>query len=206
MNTSLIRCPNCGSVDVAFMSADKYRCSHCTAYFQFTRPDTQRFDVVTHNCSSCGKPIDTGKGYKCAKCNRSDFCDTCVDKVPNRGYLCKSCTKEIGEDCIICGKFAWRTCGSCKQRHDRDEIPKDEVFRTCDDCFDSLFTDLIDLKLPSGRNVTAGLKVSFNCPKCGDICRDCAVEKKSWIASGHYCKNCGSKVNLNRLWAADGSI
>ena len=206
MSINLVKCPNCGSISVTSVGSDKYNCSHCKAYFQLVRPDLQRTDVVGHNCPSCGKPIEAGKGYKCVKCDKYDLCETCVDDVPNRGYMCKSCIKEIGENCVICSRFAWRVCGSCKNRFEKGEIPNDEVMKTCNDCFDSLFTTQVDLKTESNINIPGGLKVSFNCPKCGEVCFDCAVEKKGLLSSGYYCKNCGSKINLNKLWAADGSI
>jgi len=206
LSINLIKCPNCGSISVTSVGSDKYNCSHCKAYFQLVRPDVQRIDVVEHNCPSCGKPIEAGKGYKCVKCGKYDLCETCVDDVPNRGYMCKSCIKEIGENCVICNRFAWHVCGSCKDMFDKGEIPNIDVMKTCNDCFDSLFTNLVDLKTYSNRTIPAGLKVSFNCPKCGDVCIDCAKEKKSPLKSGYYCKNCGSKINLNKLWAADGSI
>jgi predicted RNA-binding Zn-ribbon protein involved in translation (DUF1610 family) len=199
MSSSMIRCPNCGSVSVQVVRPGEYRCSSCGVNFHFIRPDVQRHDVVSHNCPKCGKPVQAGQGFKCISCGQYDLCGDCVDQVPNRGYMCKDCIEKSGEGCSICKKFAWHVCGSCKARHERGEIPREDVMQTCEKCFDSLFTTFVDLK--RGRQLIGAEKVSFRCPRCGEICFDCAVEKKGFLSKGFFCKNCGSKVDLNVVWS-----
>jgi transcription elongation factor Elf1 len=37
---------------------------------------------------------------------------------------------------------------------------------------------------------------AIRCPKCGEVCESCAVEKKERFSSSYSCKNCGAKINV----------
>jgi hypothetical protein len=47
MSTSMIRCPNCASVDVRSTKPDEYECTHYKARFVFIRPDIRR-QMLSH--------------------------------------------------------------------------------------------------------------------------------------------------------------
>jgi predicted RNA-binding Zn-ribbon protein involved in translation (DUF1610 family) len=76
--------------------------------------------------------------------------------------------------------------------------PKDElVSKACSSCYDTFFTDYLRLKEASGGMPPKWGKVSFHCPSCGQVCRDCVLEKKQLFSGNIYsCKNCGSQVKL----------
>lgn len=35
----------------------------------------------------------------------------------------------------------------------------------------------------------------IKCPKCGEVCLNCAEERKDRLSTDYFCKNCGLKVN-----------
>ncbi len=197
MSTSVIKCPNCASVEVRSTKPDEYECTHCRARFIFIRPDAQKTDVVSHNCPCCGKPVEAGKGFRCVTCGKYDLCGDCVD-IYGGGYNCKECLKKAGKQCVICGKLAIHVCGSCQKRYERKQIPQDEVMRTCHSCFGSLFTTLEIIR--DGKRVLGTKNFYHYCPKCGEVCLDCAEEKKTFLGPSKVCKNCRSKVTLSEAY------
>lgn len=198
MSVSKVNCPYCGSPHVTSTAPDQYRCKNCSTLFNFVRPDVQRHDVVSHNCPQCGKAVEPGAGIRCMKCGKYDLCQDCVSLLNPDGYVCKSCLKANGQDCSICGKFAYITCKSCVDRMAKGDKPRDElVSKTCSNCYDTFFTDYLRLKDASGGMPPKWGKVSFHCPRCGQVCRDCVMEKKQVFGGNIYaCKNCGSQVKL----------
>jgi hypothetical protein len=85
-------------------------------------------------------------------------------------------------------------CNSCQKRYEGKKIPLEEVIRTCHGCYRYLFTILEILE--EGKRVVGTQYYHYYCPKCGEICIDCAEEKKSFFGSSKICKNCRSKVNM----------
>ncbi|MBN1682422.1 hypothetical protein JW865_02590 [Candidatus Bathyarchaeota archaeon] len=198
MTVVMIRCPNCGSNEVTTTSQDQYYCRSCGTSFHFIRPDIQKQDVVTHNCPICGKPIQPGTGIKCMRCGKYDLCEDCVSLLNPGGYVCKSCLLAANEACTLCGKYAFITCRSCLEREAKGE--KDEtlpISKACGDCYDTFFTDYRCLIEAKGGMPPKWGKVSYHCPKCGQICNDCIEEKKQFLRGIIIkCKNCGSTVQI----------
>ena len=56
MSFTAIKCPNCGADKVRTVRTDVYLCAYCGSQFTMVRPDVQRTDIVSHNCTSCGIP------------------------------------------------------------------------------------------------------------------------------------------------------
>jgi hypothetical protein len=195
VSTSVIRCPNCGSVEVRSTKPDEYECTHCTARFVFIRPDVQKTDLVEHNCPCCGKPVEAGKGFRCVSCGKYDLCGDCVD-IYGGSYNCRECLTKAGKECKICGKLAIHYCGSCQKMYEKKQIPLNDVIRTCHNHFKEvgLFTT-IDI-VRDGKRVLGTKNFYYYCPRCGEICYSCAEEKKSLFGSSKVCKNCGSKVDM----------
>jgi len=112
------KCPHCGSVCTQKGSdPNEYACSHCGSIFRLmdnTKRTVTR-DVVIHGCVFCGKPLDAGKGFKCTRCGREYFCESCVDLVRDK-YVCIECVSKANENCQLCRKYATYRCASCGRR------------------------------------------------------------------------------------------
>ena len=198
MSVVMVKCPHCGSPQVSSTAPDQYTCRSCGTIFHFVRPDVQRQDIVGHNCPHCGKAIPAGTGIRCMRCGKYDLCPDCVSYLNPDGYVCKSCLKASGQDCAICGKFAFITCKSCEERMAKGTKSRDQlVAKACGDCYNTFFTDYLRLQEAKGGMPPKWGKVSFHCPTCGQICTDCVEEKKQFLGGLSYrCKNCGSDVKL----------
>ena len=178
MGTAIVRCPNCSSVSNRTTRPDEYKCSHCGATFHFVRPADQlvTYDVRTHNCPVCGKHVEAGKGYRCVECGQYDVCESCVDHVRGK-YLCFSCIRKEGNNCLYCGKYAIIRCVSCKGG-------------ACRDDYGRMFWKFKEF--PDAHRL-----VSFECEVCrGAVCQNCVVERKELFSTKYICKNCGSKLNI----------
>lgn len=198
MSSSMIQCPNCGSVNVTSTKPDEYRCMSCRATFNFIRPDIKRHDVVSHNCPICGKPIEAGRGFRCTRCGKYDLCEDCVEKLIPEGYVCKTCLKEAGQDCFICGKFGYITCKSCEGRYARGET--DVIVQVCDECYPHWFVDYIELEPVRNGMPPRWGAVTYYCPRCRQICNQCVEEKKRFLRGKTYvCKNCGSELQITEV-------
>jgi len=113
-----VRCPRCGSsCSLKGSKTNEYICSHCGATFRFvdTSQPTVTTDVRVHNCPFCGRPIETGRGFKCTECGREYLCDSCVDKVSDK-YVCVECIEKSNQSCQFCKKYAVYKCISCGRR------------------------------------------------------------------------------------------
>ncbi len=197
MSATMIRCPNCGSTDVHSTAPDQYKCLRCGGGFNLIRPDVMRQDVVSHNCPVCGKPVEAGKGFRCTRCGSYDLCPDCVSYLNPDGHVCKTCLKKAGQNCFICGKFAFQTCQSCVGLAAKGKKDPEVVTKVCGDCYNLWFIDHIELKKASGGMPPRWGPVTFHCPRCGQICTDCAEEKQRFLRGKTYvCKNCGSELTL----------
>jgi hypothetical protein len=113
-----IRCPRCGSTCTQdSQKPNEYICTHCKTVFRFidTSQPIITTDVRVRNCVFCGKPIETGKGFKCTMCGREYFCDSCVDEV-NGKYVCVECIAKSNQNCLYCKKYAVYKCVKCNKR------------------------------------------------------------------------------------------
>ena len=174
-----IKCPHCGSVCTQKSSdPNEYACSHCGSVFRLmdnTKRTVTR-DVVIHGCVFCGKPLDTGKGFKCTRCGREYFCETCVDLVRDK-YVCLECISKANENCQLCKKHAAYTCVSCGRRACKAHR-QHMGFSAPSSPFE-----------PFDARPTQTEVVLF-CPRCnGFICSSCA---KRTIFSGTRCPKCDS--------------
>jgi len=118
MSVVEMRCPRCGSV--CSQKGDKpneYSCTHCGATFRFV-DTSQRYvttDVLIRNCAFCGKPLETGKGFRCTRCGREYFCDSCVDEIYGK-YVCVDCIQKSSQNCQLCRKYGVYKCISCGRK------------------------------------------------------------------------------------------
>jgi len=198
MSVTAVRCPNCGSVASKSVNHDEYKCSHCGASFYFTKPNVQKQDIVAHNCSICGKPVQAGTGYKCTRCGQYDLCMDCVSKIEPEGYVCKDCFKKAGQDCFLCGKFAGTVCSSCKDRLARGET--DAVVQVCWDHYSMFFIDEAEIE-PARRGLPPRWgSVTYRCPQHGEICNMCVEEKRKLLRGKKLvCKACGSDIQMSEV-------
>lgn len=176
-----VKCPHCGSVvNQEGNNPNEYTCSHCGTAFRLVdntrRTVTVTKDVMIRGCLFCGKPLDAGKGYRCTRCGREYFCESCVDLVKDK-YVCIECIAKAQESCQLCKKHAVYKCVSCGRRACK-EHPQNMGFSTIDYSRQD--------QLPNGKVVWSE-RVLF-CPKCqGFVCGNCAKPK---FFSGLHCPKC----------------
>jgi hypothetical protein len=172
-----IKCPRCGSAcSKAGSSSNEYTCSHCGSVFRLM-DDTKRTvttDVVIRGCLFCGKPLDSGKGFKCTRCGREYFCESCVDLVREK-YVCIECISKANENCQLCRKYVAYTCVSCGRRACKAHRQHMGFSMYSQSSFDGRPTQV---------------EIVLFCPHCyGFICSNCA---KHTIFSGTRCPKCDS--------------
>jgi len=171
-----IKCPRCGSAcSKGGSNSNEYACSHCGSVFRLmdNTKRTVTTDVVIRGCLFCGKPLEAGKGFKCTRCGREYFCESCVDLVREK-YVCIECISKANENCQLCRKYAAYKCVSCGRRACKAH-PQHMGF--------SIY---VQGQLPDGRFGQVE-RVLF-CPHCyGFICSNC---KKGHILFGTRCPKC----------------
>lgn len=148
-----IRCPRCGSTVTKSQKPNEYTCAHCHASFRFVDSSKQTVttDVIIRNCAYCGKPLETGKGFRCTSCGSEYFCESCVDKVQGK-YVCFSCIAKSGQKCNHCNKHAVYKCINCGRM-----ACKQHPFQS---------------RFVTSQSDDA---LVFYCGKCGGlVCNDCA--------------------------------
>jgi len=139
MSVVEMKCPRCGASAQKGQKPNEYVCSHCGAVFQFV-DSSEHFvttDVRVRNCLFCGKPIASGKGFKCTKCGREYFCSSCVDEVGGK-YVCLPCIEQSGNKCQYCRKHAIYHCVQC-ERQACKEHPEVIGFTSVSDGITSVF-------------------------------------------------------------------
>lgn len=193
MSSAALRCPSCGSAYVRRTERqDEYSCSSCGVNFQLLRPGDHvvTHDIRAHNCPICGKPVESGKGFRCTKCGRLDVCSECVDKASGR-YVCLPCLRDSGQDCQECGRFATWRCPSCDQlaSHGLNVKPT----RACDSHYPLMFS--VSLSYERRRGDRYLRYAEFVCPRCGEhVCSLCAVKRRVLLSPRYFCRYCGSEL------------
>jgi predicted RNA-binding Zn-ribbon protein involved in translation (DUF1610 family) len=163
-----IKCPRCGASAEKSLKPNEYVCSHCGTVFQFV-DSSQHFvttDVRVRNCLFCGKPIASGKGFRCTRCGQEYFCSSCVDEVGGK-YVCLQCIAESGTKCQYCRRYAIYQCVQCGRKACRDHpveggfvltsvVPVSVLY--CPSCRSFVCTNCMK---------TSGIfSISYRCPKC----------------------------------------
>jgi hypothetical protein len=175
-----IKCPHCGSVCTQKGSdPNEYACSHCGSFFRLmdSTKRTITTDVAIHGCLYCGKSLDAGRGFKCTRCGREYFCESCVDLVRDR-YVCIECISKSNENCQLCKKYAVYTCLICGRRACKTH-PKHMGFSTYTR---GLFES----------DKISQTEIVLYCENCQRfICSNCA--KRSFL-SRLSCPNCGTTL------------
>lgn len=193
MSLNRIVCTNCGSIDVEEISDNKYICIACKTKFNYDRLNDARIvhDSAAHNCRDCGKDIRNSSRHKCTECKRDDLCDDCADFEEGLAIICKKCLREQGDGCIQCGKSSIYNCNSCLSIKQRNPAEFNQnMGNFCEDHYESWTK-----KHTRFDELGAKWGISFSCPNCNDICKQCALEKKGMFnKSKYYCKNCNSEV------------
>jgi predicted RNA-binding Zn-ribbon protein involved in translation (DUF1610 family) len=164
-----IKCPRCGAPAKKSQKPNEYVCSHCGTVFQFVDSSQHLVttDVRVRNCLFCGKPIESGKGFKCTTCGQEYFCSSCVDEVRGK-YVCVECIEKAGIKCQYCRKYAIYKCIQCGRKACKNHAVEagfalvnsdgtTSVFY-CPNCNGFVCTNC----MKSGGFFT----VSFRCPKC----------------------------------------
>jgi hypothetical protein len=168
-----VKCPRCGSPCAqSGGKPNEYVCSHCDTVFHFidTSQRTVTTDVRVRNCVFCGKSLDKGKGFRCTRCGREYFCDSCVDLI-NYKYVCVDCMTEAGETCQSCNKYAVYTCIQCGKKACKKHYK--EVGFTSVHAY--------------GRGLV------YYCSRCrGFVCIDCF--KHRFFSSANFCPRCNTQL------------
>ena len=167
-----IKCPRCGSGCAKTQNSEEFLCSHCRSVFKFCDPTKQvvATGALIRNCQYCGKPIEGAKGFKCTKCGREHFCESCVDSVRGK-YYCFQCIKTMGKTCSFCSRYAEYVCIQCGEKA-CVKHPKASHFITCEE-------------IEKGT--------VLHCYACkGDVCWNCA--KKSFLGT-IKCPKCSAELH-----------
>lgn len=182
-----VRCPNCGAqCSIKNETIGEYQCNYCGTIFRFidtTKKEIIR-DIRKHNCPICGRPIKAEEGSICTECGKQYFCSNCIEEIEDykthfRKIVCKECLRKKRLSCDECSDKYEHQCIVCTKQY-------------CD----KHTKVYMDFSVQVWRKDPLALPFALYCPNCvGYVCRECSVEKASFLGSkAYYCKKCGAKL------------
>ena len=138
-----VKCPRCGSpCAVRNSEMNEYECARCGSVFRFidAGQKTVLHETLTHNCPSCGAPVEDKEEYVCTECGREWLCPKCIKNIVGK-YVCSDCMKKKMY-VVVTNTSTDETCPRCDgklryiEEHNQWYCPQCQEYAThfCQEC------------------------------------------------------------------------
>lgn len=153
--------------------------------------------MIPVECPICGKIVPPSEGGKCIECGNTNICNDCLDIDLRGKYICKNCIKENEMDCVLCGKIAYHYCNVWYEREISGNDNELCHYRVCWE-HRSSFYKFAKQRSSANSSLSYTEYLRFECPLCGEICGNCATEKRKFLRKRYFCPICGSELESSK--------